>query len=77
MPHAPHELADEFPQHVDRIRDLKQSNAHFARLCEQYHELNRSIHRAQTRVDAVTEAHEALLRRQRLSLKDEIARMLD
>lgn len=77
MSHTPHELADEFPQHVDRIHDLKQSNAHFARLCEQYHELNRAIHRAETRVDAVTEAHEAVLRRQRLSLKDEIARMLD
>ena len=77
MSHTPHELADEFPQHVDRIHDLKQSNAHFARLCEQYHELNRAIHRAETRVDAVTEAHEAVLRRQWLSLKDEIARMLD
>lgn len=77
MSHTPHELADEFPQHADRIHGLKQSNAHFARLCEQYHEVNRAIHRAETRVDAVTEAHEALLRRQRLSLKDEIARMLD
>lgn len=76
MSHTPHELAVEFPQQVERIHDLKGSNAHFARLCDEYHEVNRAIHRAETRVDVVTEEHESALRRQRLALKDEIATML-
>lgn len=76
MSHTPHELADEFPQDAQRIHDLKSANAHFARLCEQYHEINRAIHRAETRVDVVVEEHESALRRQRLALKDQIASML-
>lgn len=76
MSHTPHELADEFPRHAQRIHEMKQGNAHFARLCEQYHEVNRAVHRAETRVDVVAEEHESKLRRQRLVLKDEIAAML-
>lgn len=76
MSHTPHELADEFPQQAQRIHELKMGNAHFERLCDQYHEVNRAIHRAETRVDVVAEEHEATLRRQRLALKDEIAAML-
>ncbi|MFN7293898.1 MAG: YdcH family protein [Lysobacteraceae bacterium] len=77
MSHTPHELAVEFPSHVGRMHDLKGSNAHFARLCDEYHEVNRAIHRAESRVDAVTEEHESTLRRQRLALKDQIATMLE
>lgn len=76
MSHTPHELAEEFPQHTQRIHDLKVGNAHFDHLCAQYHEVNRAIHRAETRVDVVAEEHESTLRRQRLALKDEIAKML-
>lgn len=76
MSNTPHELAEEFPNAVDRIHALKQADAHFARLCDSYHEVNRAIHRAETRVDVVSEDHESALRRQRLALKDEIGRML-
>ena len=77
MSHTPHELAVEFPSHVARMHDLKGSNAHFARLCDEYHEVSRAIHRAESRVDVVTEEHESTLRRQRLALKDQIATMLE
>jgi uncharacterized protein YdcH (DUF465 family) len=77
MSHTPHELAVEFPSHVVRMHDLKGSNAHFARLCDEYHEVNRAIHRAETRAEVVTEEHESTLRRQRLALKDQIAAMLE
>ena len=40
---------------------------------QQYRAVNRAIHRAETRVDVVTEEHEAELRRQRMKLKDGIA----
>jgi uncharacterized protein len=76
MSHVPHELAEEFPDQTDRIHDLKTSNAHFARLADEYHEINRAIHRAETRVEPISDDAEQDLRRKRLHLKDEIAAML-
>jgi uncharacterized protein len=76
MTHTPHELAEEFPEAVDKLHALKASNAHFTRLAEEYHQINRAIHRAETSVEPVSEAHETELRRKRMELKDEIARML-
>lgn len=76
MSHTPHELAEEFPADTDLMRDLKAQDAHFARLAEEYHEVNRAIHRAETLVEPVADEHETELRRKRMTLKDEIARML-
>lgn len=76
MAHTPHELSDEFPDRVDDIRKLKESDPHFARLLEEYHDVNRAIHRAETNVEPTTEEHESEMRRSRMQLKDEIARML-
>jgi len=76
MSHVPHELAEEFPDQTDRIHDLKLSNAHFARLADEYHEVNRAIHRAETRVEPISDEAEQDLRRKRLHLKDEIAAMI-
>ena len=47
MTHTPHELHEEFPEHAEAISRLKQSDAHFARLAEEYHEINRAVHRAE------------------------------
>jgi uncharacterized protein len=76
MTHTPHELAEEFPEHAAKLHDLKLTDPHFARLSDAYHTVNRDIHRAETNVEPVSEAHEAELRRKRLELKDTIARML-
>ena len=76
MSHTPHELAEEFPEAAERLHDLKASNPHFARLADEYHEVNRAIHRAETLVEPLSDEHETELRRKRLHLKDEIARML-
>ena len=72
MSHTPHELAEEFPESVERLRALKASSAHFAKLCDEYHEVNRQIHRMETSVEPVGEAVEAGMRRKRMMLKDEI-----
>ncbi|GGK29798.1 YdcH family protein [Salinarimonas ramus] len=76
MSHVPHELAEEFPEAAERIHALKQDNAHFAKLADEYHELNRTIHRIETRVEPASDDVEQDLRRKRLALKDEIAAML-
>ncbi len=72
MSHTPHELAEEFPEKVDAMRDLKQTDAHFSKLSDTYHEVNRAIHRAETNVEPVEELAEVDLRKKRAALKDEI-----
>lgn len=76
MSHTPHELADDFPGQTDKIHALKTANAHFARLMDEYHEINREVHRAETNVEPVDQLAETEMRKKRMALKDEIARML-
>ena len=51
MSHTPHELAEDFPEHAAKIHDLRLSDAHFAKLADNYHALNRDVHRAETDVE--------------------------
>jgi hypothetical protein len=76
MSNTPHTLHDEFPGKAARISALKQSDAHFARLLTDYDTVNDKVHRAETRLDLVTEAEEEGLRKQRSRLKDQIAAAL-
>ncbi|MEM8803550.1 MAG: YdcH family protein [Pseudomonadota bacterium] len=76
MTNVPHELAEEFPEHVDAIHRLKTTNAHFAKLFDAYHEVNRKVHRAETDVEPTSDEHMTYLRRQRLALKDEVYALL-
>lgn len=76
MSHTPHELAEEFPEFAAKLHALKTANPHFARLADDYHEVNRAIHRAETSVEPIADEAETELRRKRLALKDDIARIL-
>ncbi|NIZ15027.1 YdcH family protein [Phaeobacter sp. HF9A] len=72
MSHTPHELAAEFPDKAALISELKQKDAHFAKLSEEYHEVNRAVHRAETNLEPVSEQAESELRKTRAALKDEL-----
>lgn len=76
MTHTPHELAEEFPEKIEIISQLKQSDAHFARLADEYHEVNRLVHRAETNVEPMEDLAEGELRKKRAALKDEIWNIL-
>ncbi|MGR3314955.1 YdcH family protein [Roseovarius indicus] len=76
MSHTPHELHEEFPEHAAKITNLKSEDTHFARLADEYHEVNRAVHRAETNVAPVEELAEVELRKKRAHLKDEIYRIL-
>lgn len=76
MSNTPHDLAEEFPAEAERIRALKAENAHFARLFDEYNDVNHEVFRAETLLTPTAPAHEAELRQQRLRLKDEIWKML-
>ncbi|MFT5649269.1 MAG: hypothetical protein ACJAXK_000161 [Yoonia sp.] len=77
MSHTPNELAQEFPQAIAQMHDLNASDAHFAKLSSDYHELNRAVHRAETDVEPTSDDHLTDMRKQRLALKDQIAAYLN
>jgi uncharacterized protein YdcH (DUF465 family) len=72
MSHTPHELADEFPELAKAIHQLRENDAHFARLADEYHTVNRAIHRAETDVEPTSDDHLVGMRKERLHLKDTI-----
>ena len=72
MGHTPHELAADFPDHAEKLHTLKESDAHFAKLYDEYHDVNRSVHRAETNVEPMSDLAMLDLRKQRAHLKDQI-----
>lgn len=76
MSHTPHELLEEFPEYAEKIHSLKESDAHFSKLFDEYHEVNRAVHRAETNVEPTDQFHEEDMRKQRARLKDEIYQIL-
>ena len=76
MSNTPHTLQEEFPADQDKLHALKVSNAHFAKLLDDYDAVNDRVHRAETYVEPMEQLAEVELRKQRAHIKDEIARML-
>ncbi|MAB01104.1 MAG: hypothetical protein CMN87_19845 [Stappia sp.] len=76
MSHVPHELHEEFPGKADALHALKTGNAHFAKLADEYHEVNREIHRIETEVAPASDEALEELKKTRLQLKDQIAALL-
>lgn len=76
MSHTPHELASDFPEHANAISERRQNDAHFARLVDEYHTINRDVHRAETDVEPTSDDYLTEMRRKRIALKDEIYGLL-
>lgn len=70
------DLSHEFPELKDKIAALKASNNHFKKLYEKYTVINREIIRIEQRVELVSEEDEVQIRKQRLSIKDQLYAML-
>ena len=77
MSHVPHELHEVFPDHQANLHDLKVSDAHFARLHDAYHILNRDIHRAETDIEPVADFTLEEWKKRRLAMLDEITHLLN
>ncbi len=73
---TPHAIHEEFPSAGEKIHALKVSDAHFARLLEEYDDVNDKVHNAETNVTPMDSLAEGDLRKKRAHLKDEIARIL-
>lgn len=71
-----HDLLHEFPEHRERIHQLKTGNAHFARLFEQYHEVDHAVRRMDDNTEPACDERMEALKRRRLHLKDELYAMI-
>jgi uncharacterized protein YdcH (DUF465 family) len=71
-----HDLHHEFPEFHDAIHTLKVSDAHFASLFAQYHELDHEVHRIETGAENTSDSHLEARKKERLRLKDALYQML-
>ena len=71
--HTPNELTAIFKRDRDLLTRLKAEDAHYARLADQYHEVNREVHRIEAETEAASDDRTETLKKQRLALLDEIS----
>ena len=71
-----HDLVHELPEHRETIHRLKMDNAHFARLFDEYHEVDHEVHRIETGVETTSDEYLEERKKVRLHLKDELYRMI-
>ncbi|MEO1221339.1 MAG: YdcH family protein [Pseudomonadota bacterium] len=70
--HTPNELTTIFRRDRELITQLKQEDRHFARLADEYHEVNREVHRIECETEAASDERTETLKKQRLALLDQI-----
>lgn len=75
--HTPNELTEIFKRDADLISRLKQDDAHYARLAEDYHAVNRAVHRHESETETLSDAHAEELKKKRLKLLDEITAIVN
>ncbi len=71
-----HPLLAEFPEHRDAIVQLKATNAHFHRLYDEYHEVDKHIVRIEEQIEPASDAFTEGLKVRRLRLKDDLLRRI-
>ena len=70
-----HDLHHEFEKHDQRIHDLKISNNHSRKLFDEYHKVDKDIHRLESN-EIYTDEELNKLRKKRLVLKDQLFEMI-
>ena len=71
-----HDIAHEFPEHQEKIRDLKSSDAHFSKLFNEYDEDNYAIKKYELGGAVISEEALEDLKKKRLNVKDQIYQRL-
>lgn len=67
-----HDLVHELPEHKDAIHHLKMNDNHFARLFNEYHDLDHEVHRLEMGIETVADDYLEAKKFERLKLKDEL-----
>ncbi|HGO5815006.1 TPA: YdcH family protein [Mannheimia haemolytica] len=65
-----------FPEFRDLITELKQSDAHFARLFDKHNELDQRIKNMEANIEIATHEEVETLKKEKLHLKDELYAIL-
>ena len=71
-----HDLAHEFPQHLEKMRSLKVSEPHFAKLFAEYDDCNHAVAKYELGAAVIGDDALEVLKKQRLNLKDQIYQRL-
>ncbi len=71
-----HDLHSEFPEYNDLIHTLKESDTHFRRLFDAYHESTKEIERIEAEGSNTSDEYLEDCKKKRLSLKDELFSIL-
>ncbi|MDB5886971.1 MAG: hypothetical protein JWR74_3142 [Polaromonas sp.] len=71
-----HDLPHEFPEFLEKISQLKASDAHFSTLAEHYDAHNHAITQYEQGKEAMADDELEVLKKKRLDLKDQIYQML-
>jgi uncharacterized protein len=71
-----HDLHHEFPELSNKIRELKMNDRHFAKLFDEYHELDQEVRHIEEEKEAASDERLEELKLRRVALKDELYGML-
>ena len=71
-----HDLIHELPEYRDQIHNLKASNNHFARLFDEYHEVDHEVHRIESGAENTSDDYLEERKKARLNLKDQLFSIL-
>ena len=71
-----HTLVKEFPEYKDQIHTLKITNPHFAKLFEEYENVDKEVYRIEAQIETPSDDYTEALKKQRLALKDQLHALL-
>jgi uncharacterized protein YdcH (DUF465 family) len=71
-----HTLVNDFPEHHHTIRHLKMNDSHFAKLFDEYHELESEVHHIEENNEPVADDYLESLKIRRVHLKDELLKLV-
>lgn len=71
-----HDLVHEFPEYKEKIHDLKMNNRHFAKLFDEYHEVEHEVHRIEVGAENSSDSYLEGRKKVRLNLKDQLLLMM-
>lgn len=71
-----HDLHHEFPEYESQIHQLKESDAHFRKLFDEYHDINKEVQRIEAGVENTSDDYAEECKKKRLHLKDELFAIL-
>jgi len=71
-----HDLVHELPEYRDKIHELKVNDQHFAKLFDEYHEVDHEVRRIEQEVETPSDEYTEELKKKRLNLKDQLFEML-